>query len=247
MTLKDFFTEHSSVALAFSGGTDSSYLLHAALSFGATVKPYFIKSAFQPDFEFRDALELAESLHVKVTVIEHDVLTHDLIASNPKDRCYHCKTALFSLLKAQALTDGFSILIDGTNASDSFEDRPGMKALEELSVLSPLRTCGITKDEVRRLSQDAGLFTWNKPAYACLATRVPTDTRLTHSLLKRVELSEDALFKMDFTDFRVRVQDNCARLELPSDQMQKALDLRTAIIEALEPYFTKVTLDLSGR
>jgi uncharacterized protein len=247
MTLKDFFTEHTSVALAFSGGTDSSYLLYAALSHGATVKPYFIKSAFQPEFEFKDALELAEKLHTTVTVIEHDVLTHDLIASNPKDRCYHCKTALFSLLKAQALADGFSVLMDGTNASDSYEDRPGMRALEELSVLSPLRDCGITKDQVRALSQEAGLFTWNKPAYACLATRVPTDTRLTHSLLKRVELSEDALFKLGFSDFRVRVEGNGARLELPSVQMYKALDLRVSIMEALGPYFAKVTLDLTGR
>ncbi len=247
MTLETFFKENPVIALAFSGGTDSSYLLYAALHYGARVRPYFIKSAFQPEFELKDALHLASELGVTVTVFEHDILTHDEVATNPKDRCYHCKTALFTLLKKLALADGYPLLIDGTNASDSFEDRPGMRALEELGVLSPLKLCGITKAEVRSLSKDAGLFTWDKPAYACLATRIPTDQPLTHDLLFRVEKAESILFEMGFSDFRIRVLNNIARLQLPSEQMVAVLDSRQALLSALEPYFTTVLLDLAGR
>ncbi|MEG1426429.1 MAG: ATP-dependent sacrificial sulfur transferase LarE [Oscillospiraceae bacterium] len=247
MNLEQFFRENPRVALGFSGGVDSSYLLYAANKWGSKVGAYFIKTAFQPEFERRDALALAEQLGVRVQILETDILCSQIIAKNPKNRCYHCKTALFTLLKKQAMADGFSVLIDGTNASDDIADRPGMRALRELSVRSPLQECGLTKAEIRRRSQEAGLFTWNKPAYACLATRIPTDTAITSELLHRIECGEDALFAMGFSDFRLRVYEGAARIQLPETQFVQAIAQKSGILAALSPYFTLVFLDLKAR
>ncbi|MGE5654288.1 MAG: TIGR00268 family protein, partial [Bacillota bacterium] len=126
-------------------------------------------------------------------------------------------------------------------------DRPGMKALEELSVRSPLRECGITKAEIRKLSKEAGLFTWDKPSYACLATRVPTGTAYTYEVLEKVERAEGALFELGFTDFRVRVFNGAARLQLPLDQFDKAMRLREDITRRLSAEFSAVLLDLVPR
>jgi uncharacterized protein len=247
MTLEQFFKENPSVALGFSGGVDSSYLLYAALHYGANVKAYFVKTAFQPEFELRDAYRLAEQVGTKITVLKLDVLDHTKITANPPDRCYHCKQVIFGAILRQAAADGYTVLMDGSNLSDDAGDRPGMKVLKELSVRSPLRECGITKEEVRRLSKDAGLFTWDKPAYACLATRIPAGRTITQELLQRVERAEDALFALGFTDFRVRVYDEAARLQFPQNQMNKAVTVRADIIRAVKPYFPAVLLDLEGR
>lgn len=247
MDLKTFFKENPSVALGFSGGVDSSYLLYAGIHYGAEVKPYFIKTQFQPDFELEDALRLAAQVGAEVAVLEKDVLLDPNIANNPSDRCYHCKKALFGMLKERALADGFKVLIDGTNASDDASDRPGMRALEELSVRSPLRECGITKEQVRKLSKAAGLFTWNKPAYACLATRIPTDKAITGDLLHKVEKAEDHLFQLGFTDFRVRVIEDCARIQVSVPQMHRVIDKRDEILGELSQIFSGVFLDLKGR
>jgi uncharacterized protein len=247
MTLNDFFRENPRVALGFSGGVDSSYLLYAAKQAGAEVQPYFIKTVFQPAFEFQDAKRLAAQVGVDMTVVELDILDNPAVAANPQDRCYHCKTALFGALKRRALADGFTVLIDGTNASDDAGDRPGMRALAELSVRSPLRECGLTKAEVRRLSREAGLFTWDKPAYACLATRIPAGQEYDPVLLARVEQAEAALFAMGYTDFRVRVMGETARLQFPEAQMERAVRERIALLEALAPTFTTVLMDLNGR
>ncbi len=247
MTLSEFFNENNHVALAFSGGVDSSYLLYAALQNGADIHPYYIKTAFQPQFEMDDALSLAKQLDVEVTVLELDVLSAPLVADNPADRCYHCKTALFTALRKRALSDGYKVLIDGTNASDDAGDRPGMRALQELSVRSPLRECGLTKEEIRRLSREAGLLTWNKPAYACLATRIPTDVSINEDLLRRVEGAENALFTLGYSDFRVRVYHGAARLQLPAEQMSKAVLEAAAVRDALNPFFDTILLDLEGR
>ena len=130
---------------------------------------------------------------------------------------------------------------------DDAGDRPGMQALRELEVLSPLRLCGITKAEVRRLSREAGLFTWDKPAYACLATRIPTGTEITHELLSRTEQAEQRLFDLGFTDFRVRLaKDGSARVQMPAEQMAAAIEHRTEILAALADY-PAATLDLKER
>ena len=247
MTLADFFKEHPKAAMGFSGGVDSAYLLCEAVRCGADVRPYFIQSAFQPAFEREDAKRLAASLGVELTVLHTDVLAVPEVAANPAERCYFCKTALFRLLKDAAARDGYDLLLDGTNASDDAGDRPGMRALRELGVRSPLRECGLTKDAIRRLSKEAGLFTWNKPAYACLATRVPTGTPLTAELLHRVERAEEAMFALGFTDFRVRVFHGAARIQLPAEQLPLALERRDAVRAALGPLFDAVLLDLQER
>ena len=247
LTLEKFFKENPSVALGFSGGVDSSYLFYEGLRCGAKVKAYYVKTAFQPDFELQDAYRLAEQIGGEITVLEKDILDNAQVVSNPPDRCYHCKREIFGALQKQAAADGISLVIDGTNASDDEGDRPGMKALSEMSVRSPLRECGITKSDARRLSKDAGLLTWNKPAYACLATRIPQGRAITKELLRRVENAEDALFALGFTDFRVRVLDEAARLQFPKERISEAVGRRADILRALKPCFPAVLLDLEGR
>ena len=247
MTLQEFFQQHPKAALAFSGGTDSAYLLWAGRTWGADVRPYYISTPFQPAWERRDAQRLAQELGVPLTVVELDVLSCPQVAANPKNRCYHCKKALFSALRQRAQADGFSLLLDGTNASDDAGDRPGMRAISELSVRSPLRECGLTKDRVRALSREAGLFTWDKPAYACLATRIPTGEAITAEVLEQVERAEDALFALGYRDFRVRVFHGAARLQLREDQLQRAAGEAGKLRQALGPWFQTVLLDLAPR
>ena len=247
MTLQEFFAAHPKAALGFSGGVDSSYLLYAGIKAGADIRPYFIKTAFQPAFELEDAKRLCAFAGAELHILELDALANPDVVKNPANRCYYCKTGLFGTLQKQALSDGYTVLLDGTNASDDAADRPGMQALRELQVLSPLRLCGLTKQKIRELSHQAGLFTWDKPAYACLATRVPTGQPITNELLSRVEGAEGALFALGFTDFRVRVFHDAARIQLKPDQMPRALSCRENILSALKPYFDVVLLDLNGR
>ena len=218
MTLKEFFSKYPRCALGFSGGVDSSYLLWAALACGAEVGVYYVNTVFQPEFERRDALRLAGSLGVSPVILEPDILACEEVAANPPDRCFYCKRQIFGAISRQALQDGYRVLLDGTNASDDASDRPGMRALQELSVLSPLRLCGLTKEEIRRRSREAGLFTWDKPAYACLATRTPSGERLTAAALRRTEEAEGALFDMGFRDFRIRHRGDTAVLEVTAPQ-----------------------------
>ena len=247
MTLEQFFQENPRCALGFSGGVDSAYLLYAGVKAGADIRPYFIKTVFQPAFELADAKKLAAGLGAEVTVLELDALADPQVAANPADRCYFCKQNLFRTLKERAVADGYPVLLDGTNASDEAGDRPGMRALAELSVRSPLRECGLTKAEIRARSREAGLFTWDKPAYACLATRVPAGEAITAETLARVEGAEDALFRLGYTDFRVRVFHSAARIQLPRGQMERAVREAETIQAALKPYFTPILLDLEGR
>lgn len=247
MTLQEFFTEYPKAALGFSGGVDSSYLLWAAVNAGADIAPYYIQTAFQPAFELEDAKRLCEQIGVKLNVIQLDALADPRVAANPANRCYYCKVGLFGALRARAKADGYDLLLDGTNASDDAGDRPGMKALREMEVRSPLRECGLTKAMIRQESRKAGLFTWDKPAYACLATRVPTGRTITPELLRRVEEAETALFALGFTDFRVRLYDDAARLQLPEGQLAKAVEQRQAIRQAMAPWFDIVLLDTQTR
>lgn len=158
MTLNEFFSIHPKAALGFSGGVDSAYLLYAAVRNGVQVQPYFVKTPFQPEFELRDARRLAAELKVRLIVLEYDILSHPQVSSNPSDRCYHCKTAIFRHLKQRALSDGFSLFLDGTNASDDWGDRPGMKALKELEIRSPLRECRSDKRGDSPPFEEAGAF-----------------------------------------------------------------------------------------
>ncbi len=247
VTLQDFFQTNNKIALAFSGGVDSAYLLYAGIQAGCDIHAYYVKSAFQPQFELDDAKRLSKELGAKMTILELDVLSDSVITNNPSNRCYYCKQKIFQTILAAAKTDGYEIIIDGTNASDDADDRPGMKALSELKVLSPLRVCGITKDMVRQFSKEVGLFTWDKPAYACLATRIPSGQHITPTILEATEASEKALFDLGFTDFRIRLSGSDAKIQIPEDQLEKLFFYRKEILEKLKPHYTAVTVDLEVR
>ncbi len=247
MELQEFFSQHPRVALAFSGGVDSAYLLYAAVQCGAQVLPYYVKTAFQPQFEYEDALRLADQLGVSMKTICLNPLDDPQVAANPGNRCYYCKRHIFTAITQAAREEGFSLLLDGTNASDRVDDRPGMQALRELEVLSPLRLCGLTKAEIRHRSREAGLFTWDKPAYACLATRIPTGTAITLEDLQRTERCEAFLMELGFSGFRIRLMDGCARLEMPEAQFPILLAHREAVLERLKKDYSRVLLDLEAR
>ena len=247
MTLEEFFRQNPQAALAFSGGVDSAYLLWAGAHAGARLRPYFIKTPFQPRFELEDAWRLCAQLDAGLTVVEYDILSDPQVASNPADRCYHCKKRLFSLLRGRAAADGFSLLRDGTNASDDGGDRPGMRALAELEVRSPLRECGLTKETIRALSRQAGLFTWDKPSYACLATRVPAGQPIIRADLERVERGEARLSRLALRDFRLRLTQGGCKLQVPEEQLPLVLARRSEILSALEADFSEITLDLRSR
>lgn len=247
MILSDFFLQHKKVAVAFSGGVDSAYLLFAAKSCGTKVRAYYVKSEFQPQFEYEDALRFAAMLDVELSVLKLHILENTNICENPKERCYHCKRVIFDAIAKAAAVDGFSVLLDGTNASDDAGDRPGMRALKEFSVYSPLRESGLTKDEIRRLSMEAGLFTWDKPAYACLATRISTGEEITQEKLTAVEMAENFLFSLGFTDVRVRIQKKNARIQLSAKDFSRLIENRREVLGEFKKYFDMVTLDLQAR
>lgn len=247
MRLEQFFQENPKVALAFSGGVDSAYLLWAAIHAGAEVRAYYVKTAFQPQFELDDAIRLAEELGADMKILPVDILCHDAVTENPKDRCYHCKKAIFEAIAAAAQADGFSLLIDGTNASDEASDRPGMRALRELAVRSPLRECGLTKAEIRERSKAAGLFTHDKPAYACLATRIPTGEPITAEKLQKTERAETFLAGLGLRDFRVRMQNGGAKLQVTESDLELVFRERNTIVEALRTDYSSVVLDLEVR
>lgn len=247
MDLKQFFEQYPGVAIAFSGGVDSAYLLYAASKYAKRVKAYYVNTAFQPQFELDDAVRLARELGAEMEILEVDILCHSNVAGNPADRCYHCKKVLFSEIIKAAKGDGFDILLDGTNASDDSSDRPGMRALAELAVRSPLRECGLTKAEIRELSREAGLFTHDKPAYACLATRIPTGEAITADKLQRTERCEAYLTRLGFRDFRVRTVGEAAKLQIRAADMPLLMARREDIFAELKQYYSAVWLDLEVR
>ena len=247
MELKQFFEAHPEAAIAFSGGVDSAYLLYEAMQFCKRVKAYYVKTAFQPQFELEDAFRLAEELGADMQVLEVDILCDATVTANPADRCYHCKKVLFSHILKAAKADGFSVLLDGTNASDEASDRPGMRAISELSVRSPLRECALTKAEIRRLSKEAGLFTYDKPAYACLATRIPTGEEITAAKLQRTERAEAYLAQLGFRDFRVRCQGDTAKIQIRETNLSLLIQHREVILKELKQYYTSIVLDLEVR
>ena len=247
MELEQFWQRHPRAAIAFSGGVDSAYLLYAAVKAGAQVKAYYAKTFFQPQFELDDARKLAAQLGAELEILTLDILNIPHVAENPQNRCYYCKQALFAAITQKAKADGFSLLVDGTNASDVATDRPGMKALEELSVRSPLRECGLTKAEIRRRSREAGLFTAQKPAYACLATRIPTGEEITSQKLRRTEKAESFLRELGLGDFRVRSRGEAALIQVTQEDLPTVLDNREKIVSRLKEDYQSVMLDMEVR
>lgn len=247
MTLKEFFYHNKEAAIAFSGGVDSAYLLAMAKKYCLRVKAYYVKSEFQPSFEYEDALRLAEQIDVDLCVLQLSALVEEKVRKNPENRCYYCKKNIFNGIVKAAWADGFSLVLDGTNASDDEGDRPGMKALKEMNVASPLRLCGLTKDEIRKKSRELGLFTWNKPAYACLATRIPAGEEITKEKLKSVEEAESYLFSLGFEDFRVRSRQGNAVIQIREEQWNLMNGNRQKVLEKLGKDFKSVLLDLKTR
>lgn len=247
MKLRTFFEDNPVCAIAFSGGVDSAYLLYAAAAWSRRTAAYFIRTPFQPDFELEDAQAIVRRLGTALTVIEYDILSVPEVAANPADRCYYCKRALFSLLLDRARKDGFPLVLDGCNASDDATSRPGMRALRELGVRSPLRECGVTKADIRRLAHEANLPVWNKPSYACLATRIPTGTAILQKDLDRVARGEQALIARGFSDFRLRMRGAEALLQVRPEQTELAQRLLPELRDRLAADFRDIALDPSPR
>lgn len=218
-SLLGYLSDLPRAALAFSGGTDSSFLLWACMKAGADVRPYFVRGNFQTADESEHAAKVASLLGADLKVIDIDTLSFSEVAANTPDRCYLCKKNVFTLIKEISESDGRLRVIDATNASDDPASRPGMRALRELGVVSPLRECGLTKPTVRMLSKEAGLDNWNVPSNSCLATRIPTGTRITADALEQVERTEMKLRAFGLMDFRVRSFGDTAKLEIvPAEQ-----------------------------
>ena len=247
MKLEEFFEANKKIAVAFSGGVDSAYLIYAAVKAGADVKAYCVRSAFKPAFELEDARKLAERIGCDLRVIDVDVLSDETVTDNPKDRCYYCKRHIMGAITAAAAADGYDTVCDGTNASDDADDRPGFRALEEYGIRSPLRECGLTKADIRLESEKAGLPTWNKPSYACLATRILTGETITKEKLCTTERAENILYDMGFRDFRVRMRRNSALVQIEKSQHAGALSREEEIRTALSEMYDDVKIDESPR
>jgi uncharacterized protein len=246
--LKELIRNLKNVAVAFSGGVDSTFLLKVAhMELGDNAIGITVNSMIHPRWEIESAREIARMIGVRHIVLDADVSTNENIMKNPPDRCYHCKLTVFSLIKETAKQYGIENVADGSNADDVGDYRPGMRALKELGILSPLMDVGLKKEEIRRLSKDLGLPTWNKPALACLATRIPYNTRITDKALSMIEEGEDFLRSLGFIQVRLRHLDNIAKIEVLPEDMPRLLELRDTVVERLRSIgYTYITMDLEG-
>ena len=237
-----------SAVLAFSGGLDSSFLLHAASqAMGEGVTAVTLDTPYAPRAELAEAAELARSLGARHVVLP--VPFPETLRDNPPERCYLCKKALFSKLLELAAGEGIAHVLDGANLDDLDDYRPGMRALVELGIVSPLLAAGIGKADIRALSRQAGLPTWNKPSGACLLTRLPHGRRVTAEELERIDTAESWLRGLGFPAVRLRSHGDLARLEVPRDQAPAVLeaDARHGIDGKLKALgYRHVTLDLAG-
>jgi uncharacterized protein len=246
--LRAIIRDCGSALIAYSGGVDSALVMaiaHEQLRQSALacigVSPSY------PTREMCDAIALAQSLNIPYRTIETDELSDPNYAANPSNRCYFCKSELHDRLAAIARAEGWAFVLDGNNASDDPADRPGMAAATERGVRSPLRDAGITKDDVRAIARHLGLAVWDKPAMPCLSSRVPHGVAITPQLLRQIEAAEDVLVGLGFSQFRVRHHGDVARIEVPAEELERAIAQRQRIVEGLKRAgYAYVTLDLAG-
>jgi len=246
--LDSILKELKSFVVAFSGGVDSSFLLHRSHSLkipemiGITIRTPYI-----PEIEIDDAIGFAKSHGINHTVI--DLPFPEDVRNNPIDRCYICKKTLFSELRAYAENNGYSYVIEGTNADDTGDYRPGLRALRELEIRSPLLEAGLSKNEIRELLHLEALPVWDKPALACLLTRIPYDTTITDRMLRMIEQAEYLLFEKGYPGSRVRIHGDLARIECPPAFFEKIIrnpDKELIISNLKKIGFRFISLDLEG-
>jgi uncharacterized protein len=210
-----------SVVVAFSGGVDSSFLCYAAAAaLGKKALAVTIASPMLPLRERRFAADMARRIGIEQLVLDEPDID-EAVAANPGDRCYFCKRIEFGVLLEAAADRGMAAVLDGSNAEDPADYRPGLRALEELGIKSPLREAGLTKDEIRALSKEFGLPSWDKSSFACLASRIPYGERINSEKLFRIEKAEDALWDAGFRQFRVRSHGDIARIEVSPEERRR--------------------------
>jgi len=246
--LIEFIKRLGKVTIAFSGGVDSTFLAKACKdALGDNVMAITVITPYIPKWEIDEATEYTKELKIKHEFLKVDII--DDIKNNPLNRCYLCKKHIFKIIKEKAMEMGFANVIDGTNYDDLDDYRPGLKALKELNIISPLVECKIKKKDIRLLSKKLNLKTWDKPAYACLLTRLPHDKELDTDTLIKIEKAEKYLIDIGIRAVRVRVHGDVARIEV--DPKNRELFFDTDILDSVSKAFKNigfkyVTLDLEG-
>jgi pyridinium-3,5-biscarboxylic acid mononucleotide sulfurtransferase len=248
--LKRILKKAAPLAVAYSGGVDSTFLMkvaHDALQ--DRVIAFTAQSSIHPEREFREATEFTRIAGIKHIIIQSKELENKEFTDNPPNRCYLCKYELFSKIKEVAGRHGIKFIAEGSNIDDLGDYRPGMQAIKELGIISPLKDAGLGKDAIRKLSKQMDLPTWNKPAFACLASRFPYGEKISREKLAMVDMAEQYLVNMGFRQVRVRHHGYIARIEVAGDERKLFFDL--GLMENIHKYFKEIgfaytVLDLKG-